>query len=136
MTTPYIHIAAALIYNEARELLLVRKAGTAFFMQAGGKLEPDEQPAQALCRELHEELGLALEPARATFLGSFNAPAANEPGRELVAELFALPFTGAVDARAEIAEARWVSLAEADQLTLAPLTRDQVLPLARQLLGQ
>lgn len=86
-------------------------------------------------RELHEELGIALNEQQAVYLGNFSAPAANEPGCEVNAELFALPLDQAIDAQAEIAEARWVSLSEAEQLSLAPLTRDQILPLARQLLS-
>src|SRR5260363_195441 len=53
-----IPIAAALIEDGAGHVLLVRKADTRFFMQAGGKIEPGEEPAAALVRELHEEIGL------------------------------------------------------------------------------
>ncbi|KGE76866.1 NUDIX domain-containing protein, partial [Halomonas salina] len=55
--TPILHIAAALIEDAEGRLLLVRKRGTEAFMQAGGKIEPDESPDEALARELEEELG-------------------------------------------------------------------------------
>lgn len=135
MTSPYIHIAAALIYNTQREMLLVRKADTPYFMQAGGKLEADERPIDALRRELNEELGIDLIDQQPVYLGNFSAAAANEPGCQVVAELFALQLDQPLQANAEIAEARWVSFAEAERLTLAELTREQVLPLARQLLS-
>ena len=129
VTTPTLHIAAALIQDDAGRLLLVRKHDTDAFMQAGGKLEPDEAPAAALAREIEEELGCLprlLEP-----LGEFEAPAANEPGHQLVAHLFRARLDGEPRAAAEIAEMRWVTLEEADTMPLAPLTRDIILPRAR-----
>ncbi len=127
---PPIRIAAALIDDGQGRMLLVRKAGTRAFMQAGGKIEPGETPIETLRRELAEEIGLtpACEPA---YLGSFEAPAANEPGRIVEAELFHLTTNHAPHIAAEIAEARWVEIATADELDLAPMTRTNVLPIAR-----
>lgn len=36
----------------------------------GGMLEPGEQPLDCIVREVHEELGVALEPAGVIFLGT------------------------------------------------------------------
>ena len=72
-----IRIAAALIDDGAGRLLLVRKAGTRFFMQAGGKIEPGETPAAALIRELDEEIGLKVAEADLSPIGRFSAAAAN-----------------------------------------------------------
>lgn len=123
-----ILIAAALLLDPQGRTLLVRKRGTAFFMQPGGKIEPHEQPVQALARELGEELGVRIEPAQATYLGGFAAPAANEPGFEVRCELFEVVIEGPVQPAAEIEEAVWVDAEQAQALELAPLTRDWVLP--------
>ena len=88
--TKTIRIAAALLIAADGRTLLVRKRGTEAFMQPGGKIEAHEQPLQALVRELQEELGLNVDPAQARYLGAFAAPAANETGFTVEAEVFML----------------------------------------------
>lgn len=126
-----IRIAAALLIGPDGRTLLVRKRGTDAFMQPGGKIEPDEQPSDALVRELKEELGLVIHPAQAAYLGQFSAPAANEPGFIVQAELFQLTIDQAVSPAAEIEEVRWLDPATDGDVLLAPLTRDQILPFYR-----
>ncbi|KZE18054.1 MULTISPECIES: NUDIX domain-containing protein [unclassified Sphingomonas] len=128
-----IRIAAALIEDGNGRMLLVRKAGTRWFMQAGGKIETGEQPVDALCRELHEELDLVVDRAAVAFLGHFAAPAANEAGRMVHAELFHVRSTDDPAPRLEIEEALWVDRAAAETMPLAPLTRDHVLPIFARL---
>ncbi len=125
-----IHIAAALILDPAGRTLLVRKAGTRAFQQAGGKIDPGESPTSALIRELQEEIGLSVAPERLAPLGRFSAPAANEPGRTVVAEMFLLRLVADqhIKAAAEIAEVVWVDPGAPGDLVLAPLTARQILP--------
>ncbi len=131
-TDSIIRIAAALVVSPDGRVLLVRKRGATAFMQPGGKIEPGETPRAALVRELSEELGLVVSPEALEPLGRFSAPAANEPGHEVQAELFRVTVDVADAApQAEIAEALWVTVDEALTLELAPLTRDHVLPLCR-----
>lgn len=128
-SSPTIHVSAAVIVDGQGRLLLVRKTGTTAFMQPGGKPEPGEDAAQTLSRELSEELGLTLDAAALTPLGSFRAPAANEPGHVVVADVFSADIGEQVPvAAAEIAELRWVSGAEAAELDVAPLARENFLP--------
>jgi len=127
---PIIRIAAALIEDDRGRLLLVRKTGTSAFMQAGGKIDPGETALDALCRELAEELGLAIAPSAPAYLGCYRATAANEPGHLVEAELFRLRLNQPGAMAAEIAETIWVDPRKATALTLAPLTRDHVLALA------
>lgn len=127
-----IRIAAALLIDPQGRTLLVRKRGTQAFMQPGGKIDAGESPQAALVRELHEELGLRLDPAQAVYLGQFSAPAANEPGFEVLAELFRVDSAEDVAPAAEIEEVVWLAADQMTDLELAPLTRDLILPLYRQ----
>ncbi|AEI01964.1 NUDIX hydrolase family protein [Afipia carboxidovorans OM5] len=111
-------------------MLLVRKRGTAAFMQPGGKREPDEGDVAALMREIDEELGCRVVPESVRPMGQFEAPAANEPGYKVRAAVYAVEIDGAVVPAAEIDEIRWLDPREPTDLHLAPLTRDHVMPLA------
>lgn len=59
-----VDVAAAVIYREDGSFLLGRRAADTFYAGywefPGGKVEANEAPAQALCRELHEELGIVV----------------------------------------------------------------------------
>ncbi len=124
-----IPIAAALVSRADGRILLVRKRGASAFMQPGGKIEPGEEPVDALVRELREELCLSVNKNELVYLGSFTAPAANEPGWFVQAELFGIDVETAVHPAAEIEEIIWMEPSALGKLNLAPLTRDHVLPL-------
>ena len=123
---PCLSIAAVFLVNDRQQTLLVRKQGTTAFMQPGGKIEPNESPRQAALREVQEELGIALELEEDW--GCFHAPAANEARTNIEAHVFFARWNTPLQAHAELAEIRWVTLEEALALPLAPLTRDDLLP--------
>jgi 8-oxo-dGTP diphosphatase len=130
MTVP-IRIVAALIRDADGRVLLVRKRGTAAFMQPGGKRDAGEDDVTALARELDEELGCQVVRETFAALGTFDCVAANEPDRQVNAAVYAVDVTGNIAARAEIDEIVWIDPAAPPDIHLAPLTRDHVLPLAR-----
>lgn len=83
---PQIHVAAGvLIAPDGRVLLAQRPPGKAFAGRwefPGGKVDPDESVRAALVRELHEELGIAVEEATPLIVVSHRYPGA--PVRVLI----------------------------------------------------
>jgi 8-oxo-dGTP diphosphatase len=130
MSARFIEVVAALVRDEFGRVLLVRKRGTAAFMQPGGKREPGESDVAALTREIEEELGCTVADGSAQHLGAFEADAANEPGFRVRAAVYAVRVNGAIAPGAEIEAMEWVDPHAPPPLHLAPLTRDHVLPLA------
>ncbi len=67
MTEPRrrIEVAAAVIHDAAGRFLLAQrppgKAFEGYWEFPGGKVEPGESAADAMCRELHEELGIQVD---------------------------------------------------------------------------
>ena len=129
MNNNQIRISAAIIVNPQGRTLLVRKSGTRFFMQPGGKIDGDENAVEALKRELHEELALTTYSDELQPLGTFKAVAANETDHQVVADLFLLNRAFSPQPANEIAEAIWIKPEAASELPLAPLTRDHVIPI-------
>jgi len=96
-------------------------------MLPGGKPEAGETAEQTAVREFSEELGVELDPGLLSFVGEFRAAAANEPGRDVVAQVFAHPFVDGVAVSAEIEMLEWVDPA-LPRDDLAPLNTEHVFP--------
>lgn len=124
-----ITVAAAVILNEQHQLLLVRKKNTQFFMQVGGKLEPQELPETTMLREIREEIGVSAQIQR--FIGRFETAAANEADHQLVSYVYWVVLDQAPQIEAEIVEMKWIDWDE-DQTWLAPLTTEVVIPWCKQ----
>lgn len=122
-----IHIAACVIERADGMIALVRKRGTSAFMQPGGKLEPGEAAADAVLREVEEELGIRLTRPLES-IGRFSATAANEPDTLVFADVFWCRCDEALVVQAEIEELRWIDPTAPGDITLALLTSDHILP--------
>ncbi|MGP7160909.1 NUDIX hydrolase [Klebsiella pneumoniae] len=127
-----IIIAAAIITDSQGRCFLVRKRGTEYFMQPGGKPEIGETPHAALIRELEEELNFSVSPEELVQVGRFTDAAANEPGHLVSADVFLIAtnrvsFTPTM----EIEEVIWFTPGQDRHIKLAPLTENHLLPLLK-----
>lgn len=95
-------------------------------MLPGGKREAGESDITALSRELGEEIGCDL--ISADHLGTFDAPAANEPGVRVYGSIYLAVVAGDAVAKAEIEELLWIDPKSPPSVRLAPLLERQVLP--------
>jgi len=111
---PRLRVAAAVVWRDDLLLLTRRPPGGRFGLLwefPGGKLEPGETPAQALARELREELGVAAVPHETLAVRRHDYP--QGPAVELHfvrCELESLDFRPS----AAVYEVRWVRPAEVD----------------------
>lgn len=121
-----IEIVAGVIRDRGGRVLTVRKRGTSAFMLPGGKRNPGENDLDALSRELGEELGCDLISAE--HLGTYDAPAANEPDTRVYGAIYLADVAGGLSARAEIEELLWIEPKSPPSVRLAPLLEHQVLP--------
>ena len=128
-----ITVAAAIILNNQQQLLVVRKKNTEFFMQVGGKLEPNELPEVTMLREIQEEIGC--EARIEKFIGRFETMAANEPDHQLVSYVYFIELNEQPHIDAEIAEMKWIDLDDVDTL-LAPLTTEVAIPWVKKYLAE
>ncbi|MBT9472387.1 MAG: NUDIX domain-containing protein [Pseudomonadota bacterium] len=121
-----VEIVAGVIRDAGGRVLTVRKRGTSAFMLPGGKREAGESDITALSRELGEEIGCDL--ITADHLGTFDAPAANEPETRVYGSIYLAVVAGEAVAKAEIEELLWIDPKSPPSVRLAPLLERQVLP--------
>ncbi|MEN3358411.1 MAG: hypothetical protein V7637_2393 [Mycobacteriales bacterium] len=110
-------IAVGWVHVVADELLAVRTRGRDRFYLPGGKPEPGETLAEAVTREVFEELGVVLDGAQPAFVVEDEAHGFARP-RRVRMTCFTGSAAGEPSAAAEIAELAW--LGRADRHRAAP----------------
>ena len=120
---------ACLIRDDDDRMLLVRQSGDSTWSLPAGAIDPGETPAEAVRREVREEASVDVELLRlaGVFGGgpSFRRCYANGDEVAWVTITFEAHIIAGVPAPddEEIAEVRWASVAELENLDLMPSTR-------------
>ncbi len=118
-------VAGLIVGPDRRVLISQRRADQALPLEwefPGGKVEAGEAPAAALARELHEELGIAVEVGRIWDV-LFHA----YPAFDLVMLVYACRLLPGEVARAvEVADLAWLASDELDQKPILAADRPLV----------
>jgi 8-oxo-dGTP pyrophosphatase MutT (NUDIX family) len=119
----------ALVFDESRRVLLVRPSHRdSVWVAPGGAVDPDEQPQDAVVREVWEETGLLVEPTE--LRGVFGGPEyrvwyANGDEVGYMMAIYECHVTGGTLCADgdEIAEARYFTASELETVTLSRWAR-------------
>ena len=114
---PILIVVAAVVVRDGRVLLTRRNAGShlgGLWEFPGGKVEPGEEPASALVREIKEELGVEAV-AGAPFAFNYHA----YPRKRMLLLTYLVEFSGTPRALG-CADLGWFTLREIDRLETPP----------------
>jgi 8-oxo-dGTP diphosphatase len=114
-------VAAGGVLLEDGQVLLVYRPRYQDWSLPKGKLDDGESPREAAVREVQEETGYSVEPVR--FLGAFGYEVKGQP--KVVLYWLMRPLgQGPIEDAEEVAELRWLPLADALEKLSYPLERD------------
>lgn len=123
-----IHKAAGVIVKD-RKALVTRSKGKDIFIHPGGKLEGNETPAQALVRELKEEISIGVNEPDLVFFGTFFAPAAGQEEKMLQMDIFIVGrWRGEIVPASEIEEIAWITSDVPKGIKIGSIFEHEVLP--------
>lgn len=115
---PILLVVAAVVVRDGRVLLTRRSTGShlgGMWEFPGGKVEPGEEPPQALVRELQEELGIEAVAGGGPFHFNYHA----YPGKRVLLLTYLMEFTG-TPRTLGCADLGWFTPREIDRLETPP----------------
>ncbi len=109
----------AWLHVDHRKVLMARSQGKVLFYLPGGKRDPGESDAEALAREIREELGVELDTSSLQSAGTFIDQADGKPdGVRVRLSAYFGAHRGMITAQSEIEELAWMNSADARRCSL------------------
>lgn len=125
-----MHKAGGVILKD-RHFLVTRSFGKDVFVAPGGKLENNETPAQALEREMTEEVNVRIDVDTLEHLGAFYAEAAGKAGVKLQMDVYLVnSLVGKPTPSSEIEEIKWVNT-QTKGIKIGSIFEHDVMPLLK-----
>lgn len=108
----------AWIHIRDQRILSTLSRGKDTYYIPGGKRARGESDAEALIREIQEELSVQLIPASLQYIRTFSAQAHGHPeGVEVKMTCYAASYEGTIKAAAEIEAVAWLAYADRDKVS-------------------
>lgn len=108
----------AWIHLNDGKILSTRSRGKDVYYIPGGKREPGESDLDTLVREIDEELAVAIVPATAAHMGTFQSQAHGHADGVMVRmACYTAEFSGSPAAAGEIEEIVWLAYADRDRVS-------------------
>lgn len=105
----------AFIYLQDKQILMTLSKGKDTYYIPGGKREPGETDAQALIREVEEELTVKILPETMQHYGTFEAQAHGKPDGTIVRmTCYTAEFEGTLTPSSEIQDLAYYTSAQRD----------------------
>ncbi|MBN6038580.1 NUDIX domain-containing protein [Amycolatopsis sp. 195334CR] len=108
----------AWIRLENGKVLSTRSRGKDVYYLPGGKREPGETDVQTLVREIDEELTVAISPASAVYVGTFQSQAhGHATGTTVRMTCYTADYRGSLAPSSEIEELTWLTYADRERVS-------------------
>jgi ADP-ribose pyrophosphatase YjhB (NUDIX family) len=123
-----IYKSAGILVKD-RKFLVCRPKSKDIFYSPGGRLEEEENPIEALKRELKEDLDIFADESDMEEFGTFYAPAAGDEKSLLRIDVFLVKkWKGEMRPNGEIEEIAWINGNKAKAMKLGSIFEHQVMP--------
>ncbi len=116
----------ALLIVRNKKMLVVREAGSDFWMTPGGAPDNKESDEQCLQREIKEELGARIDKKSLRYFGEFWDQAAHHPNALVHITAYLGDVVGEMKPSGEIEELAWAG--GNTSLLLSPIIKNKILP--------
>lgn len=116
---------------KGKKILVTREKNRKLYLLPGGGIKKDEDPQQALIRELHEELGIKIDNKNLESLGKFSAPKVGRKTERETQVFIVKKWSGEILPQGEVEAIEWINSNNLS-LSLEWILKHPVIPKLRE----